>query len=133
MPGEGNIGNIFHYINGRFDVHQRVYAIRNFAPSVSVKFIYYYMSRYFGPWAMLNTVKATVDSLRLPTFTSFEIPIPPSFPEQGAIAQVLSDMDEELGVLAARRAKVSRVKAGMMGELLTGRVRLVGEQKTVAI
>ena len=27
VPGEGRIGDIFHYINGRFDVHQRVYAI----------------------------------------------------------------------------------------------------------
>jgi hypothetical protein len=28
VPGEGRIGDIFHYINGRFDVHQRVYAIK---------------------------------------------------------------------------------------------------------
>ena len=27
VPGEGNIGKIFHYINGKFDFHQRVYKI----------------------------------------------------------------------------------------------------------
>jgi type I restriction enzyme S subunit len=30
VPGEGRIGSIFHYIRGRFDVHQRVYAITQF-------------------------------------------------------------------------------------------------------
>ena len=30
VPGEGDIGNIFHYTIGRFDVHQRVYKISNF-------------------------------------------------------------------------------------------------------
>src|SRR5690554_4853285 len=24
-PGDGDIGGIFHYVNGRFDFHQRVY------------------------------------------------------------------------------------------------------------
>ena len=41
IPGEGNIGEIFHYINGRFDCHQRVYKISNFI-DVNGKFIYYY-------------------------------------------------------------------------------------------
>ena len=30
VPGEGNIGKIFHYINGNFDFHQRVYKISDF-------------------------------------------------------------------------------------------------------
>ncbi len=42
VPGEGNIGNIFHYINGRFDVHQRVYAITQFSPEVSGRYVYFY-------------------------------------------------------------------------------------------
>ena len=31
VPGEGGIGSIFHYINGKFDYHQRVYKISNFS------------------------------------------------------------------------------------------------------
>ena len=45
VPGEGGIGNIFHYINGKFDFHQRVYKISDFADEVCGKFIYFYMSR----------------------------------------------------------------------------------------
>jgi type I restriction enzyme S subunit len=64
VPGEGRIGDIFHYVNGRFDVHQRVYAITQFKPGLSGKFLHSYMAMNFGTWAMQNTVKATVDSLR---------------------------------------------------------------------
>ena len=60
VPGEGRIGSIFHYICGRFDVHQRVYAITQFKADISAKFVHLYMSKNFGAWAMQNTVKATV-------------------------------------------------------------------------
>ena len=125
VPGEGGIGSIFHYINGRFDVHQRVYAITQFASNVSGKFVYLYMTNHFGAHAMRNTVKATVDSLRLPAFQSFEIRMPPTLDEQTAIAQVLSDMDAEIAALEARRDKTRAIKQGMMQQVLTGRVRLV--------
>jgi type I restriction enzyme, S subunit len=51
------------------------------------------------------------------------IPIPP-LPEQSTIAQVLSDMDSELARLETRLAKTRDMKAGLMQELLTGRIRL---------
>lgn len=125
VPGEGRIGSIFHYINGRFDVHQRVYAITQFDSEVSAKFVHFCLSKYFGPWAMQNSVKATVDSLRLPTFQNFEFQLPPTLSEQTAIATVLSDMDAEIIALEQRREKARLLKQGMMQELLTGRIRLV--------
>jgi type I restriction enzyme S subunit len=125
VPGEGRIGDIFHYINGRFDVHQRVYAITKFSPDISGKFIHLYLSKNFGAWAMKNTVKATVDSLRLPTFQTFEMRLPPTKTEQTAIAEVLTEMDGELAALEQRWEKTHALKQAMMQELLTGRIRLV--------
>ncbi len=125
VPGEGRIGHIFHYIHGRFDVHQRVYAITRFEPIVSAKFVHRYMAMHFGAWAMQNTVKATVDSLRLPTFQTFELRLPPTKDEQFAIATILSDMDAEIAALEARRDKTRMLKQAMMQELLAGRTRLV--------
>jgi type I restriction enzyme S subunit len=125
VPGEGRIGEIFHYINGRFDVHQRVYAITQFVEGVSGRYIHLYMAAHFGNHAMENSVKATVDSLRLPTFQEFEVRLPPSIEEQTAIATILSDMDTELAELETRLAKTRQLKQGMMQELLTGRIRLV--------
>jgi type I restriction enzyme S subunit len=125
VPGEGQIGSIFHYVNGRFDVHQRVYAITQFADGISGRFVHLFMSQHFGAWAMQNTVKATVDSLRLPTFQTFEMCVPPTLEEQTAIATVLSDMDADIEALEARLAKTCAIKQGMMQELLKGRTRLV--------
>lgn len=123
MPGEGNIGSIIHYINGKFDYHQRVYKISNISKDCYGKYIYYCMGQNFNQHAMKNSVKATVDSLRLPTFQEFEFNSP-SLPEQQAIAQILSDMDTELESLEQKRDKYKAIKQGMMQELLTGKSRL---------
>lgn len=125
IPGEGNIGSIYHYINGKFDYHQRVYKISNFAEQYSGKFIYLSMSQNFNAHAIKNSVKATVDSLRLPTFQEYEISFPPTKSEQTAIATVLSDMDAEIESLEQKRNKYVMIKQGMMQELLTGRIRLI--------
>jgi type I restriction enzyme S subunit len=49
----------------------------------------------------------------------------PDTKEQTAIATVLSDMDNEIAALEARRDKTRALKQGMMQQLLTGRVRFV--------
>ncbi|HEV3298213.1 MAG TPA: restriction endonuclease subunit S [Planctomycetaceae bacterium] len=125
IPGEGGIGSIFHYICGRFDVHQRVYAITQFSPDTSGKYVFFYMAKNFGAHAMQNSVKATVDSLRLPTFQNFVIAMPPTCQAQTAIASILTDMDAEIAAIEAKLAKAREIKEGMMQELLTGRIRLV--------
>ena len=125
IPGEGNIGKIFHYINGKFDFHQRVYKISNFSKGYFGKYVYRYLSEYFGAHAMENSVKATVDSLRLPTFQKFQIPFPPSYEEQVTIAQILSEIDEELTLLNLKLSKAKSIKQGMMQNLLTGKIRLL--------
>lgn len=54
----------------------------------------------------------------------FNVPIPETA-EQTAIATILSDMDAEIEALETRLAKTRALKAGMMQQLLTGRIRLV--------
>ena len=133
VPGEGGIGSIFHYINGKFDVHQRVYVINDFSQNVFGKYVYLFMKEHFGTHAMKNSVKATVDSLRLPTFQEFEIKIPKDIQEQQTIAQILSDMDAEIEALEQQLQKTQTLKQGMMQELLTGKIRLlkpVAQEKT---
>ena len=43
------------YINGRFDAHQRVYAITQFAEQMCGKYVYLYMVQNFGSHAMQNS------------------------------------------------------------------------------
>lgn len=125
VPGEGGIGSIFHYIQGRFALHQRVYGITDFSDEVLGRFLFFYMRVFFGSHAMENSVKATVDSLRLPTFLNFELRLPPTKDEQTAIVEVLSELENEVEALESHLTKARVLKQAMSQALLTGRIRLV--------
>lgn len=127
IPGEGGIGEIFHYINGCHEVHQRVYRISDFS-GISGKFAFYYLQQFFKDHALRNTVKATVDSIRLPIIQSFKMTIPGSIDEQTAIAALLDDTSSEIDTLERRLESARNIKQGMMQELLTGRTRLPVEE-----
>lgn len=124
IPGDGNIGEIFHYIVGKFEVHQRVYKVSDFRNDVIGKYVHLWFQMNFKNHAYKYTAKNTVDSLRLPIFQEFEILFPKPA-EQTRIAQILSDMDNEIQALEAQLEQYKRVKQGMMQSLLTGKIRLV--------
>jgi type I restriction enzyme S subunit len=65
-----------------------------------------------------------VPSLNARTIEEIKFIIPP-LPEQKAIAQILSKMDEEIEALEKKRDKYKKIKQGMMSALLTGRIRLM--------
>lgn len=74
--GDGvGVGKVYHYYNGKFDYHQRVYMLSSFSNVVG-KFVYYYLSSNFYKVALEGNAKSTVDSLRLPQFLNFELSVP---------------------------------------------------------
>ena len=77
IPGEGGIGEIFHYVKGKYALHQRVYRINFYDERINVKFVYYYMYSCFKRFIMKKAVSATVTSIRKPMIEKFEIPLPP--------------------------------------------------------
>ena len=122
--GDGvGTGKIFHYVNGKFDFHQRVYLMHNFGERVSGYFFYLFFSNHFFDRIMSMTAKSSVDSVRREMITDMKMVLP-SKAEQTAIATILSDMDSELAALEQKLAKARDVKQGMMQQLLTGRIRL---------
>ena len=121
--GDGQIGKVFHYINGKFDLHQRCYLIYDFY-DVDAKFFYYIFSAFFYERAIALSAKATVDSVRRDMIAKMKVDLP-SLAEQRAIASILSDMDAEIAELEAKRDKYKEVRQGMMQQLLTGKIRLI--------
>jgi type I restriction enzyme, S subunit len=75
------------------------------------------------PWREYNEASG-VPSLNARTIESIEITVP-SPKEQIEIANILSDMDAEIGLIESKLTKTRQIKQGMMHELLTGRIRLV--------
>jgi len=58
-------------------------------------------------------------------FNKIRVKIPPTLAEQTAIANILSDMDQEIEALKKKLKKVESIKQGMMQKLLTGDIRLL--------
>ena len=124
--GDGvGTGKIFHYINGRFDAHQRVYRISEFCNRLIGAYFYRYFSRHFFGRIMQMTAKSSVDSVRREMIADMLMPLP-STDEQRAIADALGDADGLIESLERLIAKKRAIKQGAMQELLTGRRRLPG-------
>ena len=62
--------------------------------------------------------------ISLKKFRELEIYYPQDIEEQRAIAKILSDMDAEIEALERKKKKYEMIKKGMMGVLLTGKVRI---------
>ena len=90
--GDGNIGKVFHYVNGKFDLHQRCYKMTDFK-DIWGKYFFYYFSTKFYDRAMKMTAKATVDSVRLEMISEMDIKKPPQISEQKQIAEFFANLD----------------------------------------
>lgn len=122
--GDGvGTGKVFHYINGKFDAHQRVYRISDFNERINGYFFYLYFSSRFYNRIMQMTAKSSVDSVRREMIARMLIPIPPLH-EQRAIAAALSDVDALIASLERLIAKKRAIKQATMEQLLTGKMRL---------
>ena len=88
----------------------------------SAQFIYY----VFQNMKLGKLAEATaLPSLSGKKICSVERRFPQTIEEQVSIATVLADMDSEIDVLSKKLNKYRMIKAGMMNELLTGRIRLL--------
>jgi len=88
IPGEGGIGEIFHYVKGKYGLHQRTYRVHPNSDTIIGKYIFYYLYDNFGPYINRKSYKATATSIRKPMLLDFPIAIPP-FPEQKRIVGIL--------------------------------------------
>lgn len=100
--GDGvGVGKVFHYINGKFDFHQRVYKISDFK-KVKAKFFYYYIKENFIKETEVNNTKSTVDSIRLPMIQQFPVVIPSTY-EQDKIIKFLDKKSFEIDELIEKK------------------------------
>ena len=72
VAGDGaGAGRIFHLVDGRYAVHQRVYCLSDF--KYNAKFIHYYLENLF-PFEMdKGSAQSTVPSMRLPMLLNFKL------------------------------------------------------------
>ncbi len=107
------------------NVNQHVCIIRPKSASISSEFLAHFLLSRSGQ-RQIESFQAggNRQGLNFEQVRSVKLPLP-SFHEQQAIAQLISDMDAEIATLEAKLAKTRDVKQGMMQVLLTGEVRLI--------
>ena len=75
------------YYNGKFALHQRCYAITDFASCIIPKYCYHFMNT-LNSYFVRNSVGSTVPSLRMDIFQKVEIRLPP-IPKQQHICKII--------------------------------------------
>lgn len=103
-------------------LNQRVGRIGAFG--MDLLFSYYLLQQPLQE-LQIGTGATTVKHLSHFDVEELELTFPEEIKEQQAIAQVLSDMDNDIEQLEKKLSKYQQIKQGMMQELLTGRIRLV--------
>lgn len=103
--GDGvGVGKVFHYINGKFDFHQRVYMFNKFK-HITGKYFFTYLVNNFYKVVLDGNAKNTVDSLRLPLIANFIFTIPPIY-EQYEIDNYLDQQTAKIDDLIHKQNKL---------------------------
>ncbi|TZF99401.1 restriction endonuclease subunit S (plasmid) [Chryseobacterium panacisoli] len=123
IPGEG-MRFIPKYYKGKFDLHQRAYALKDF--SSNGLFIYYLMLNNSNLLSQ-KAVQSTVLSLRLPILQEFPIQIPQKKQEQKKIADFLSSLDEILTLHKDKLDALKNHKKGLLQNLFPKEGRKIPE------
>lgn len=76
--GDGvGVGKVYHFVEGKYALHQRAYRIHITAPNVLPKYFFHYMKSAFLPYIQKTMFMGSVASIRRPMLNTFPVPIPP--------------------------------------------------------
>ena len=128
MAGDGvGAGKVVHYVNGKFDFHQRVYNFHNFKRIKGI-LLYQYLKTLFKYKIEEGGAKNTVDSVRQPWLKDFPICVPP-FAEQQEIAGYLdkkcAEIDGLKEKLVKKRETLKELRQAIISEVVTGKRKVI--------
>lgn len=115
VPGDGRIGEIFHYYDGKFALHQRVYKVDNFK-EVNPLYLLNLFKYKFKKHALRLNAQGTVPSLRLPMFTNWNILIP-NLNEQQKIGLFFQQLDSLIALHQRKLEHLQEQKKGLLQKM----------------
>lgn len=115
--GDGvGTGKVFHYVNGKYDLHQRVYRMFGFTDDISAKFFYYFFSTHFYDRVMSMTAKTSVDSVRLEMIADMDIQYP-KVREQKAISDFFDGLNNLTTLHQRKLERLQNIKKACLEKM----------------
>ena len=110
MAGDGaGAGRVFHYVDGKYGCHQRVYSLQKIT-DINRRFLYYYLSNLFYREIEIANSKSTVDSVRLPMLQNFQVVFPNDHKQKKIVEHLDSKCAEIDAVLNKTRTSIEEYK-----------------------
>jgi type I restriction enzyme S subunit len=122
--GDGvGVGKVFHYCNGKFDFHQRVYCMHSFDRGLDGYLFFHYFRSHFMSRVSHFSAKNSVDSVRMAMIAKMLVPCPENT-EQVRIASIFRQAQSLESHYVGASVKLRSLKTALMQDLLTGRMRV---------
>lgn len=91
--GDGvGVGKIFHFVSGKYALHQRAYRVHIISDNVLPKYFFYYFKNSFLTYISKASFHSSVTSIRRPMMINFPVPVPPLEVQQ-RIVDILDRFD----------------------------------------
>lgn len=123
----GNSCGYINYIHRKFWAGGHCYYITE--SKVKLDFLYQLL-KFYEKSIMALRVGSGLPNIQKDSLSKIVFSYPEDEKEQKAILEILMDMDNGIEALEKKLAKTRQLKQGMMQQLLTGKIRLVTEEKT---
>ena len=115
--GDGvGTGKVFHYVKGKYNLHQRCYRMYAFSDELNAHYFYHVFSKLFYKRVMAMTAKTSVDSVRLEMIADMEIPTP-NIQEQIKIGAYLDNLDHLITLHQRKCDKLQKIKKSMLEKM----------------
>ena len=112
--GDGvGTGKVFHYVNGKYDLHQRCYRMYDFTDALNAKYFYHVFSKLFYNRVMSMTAKTSVDSVRMEMIADMKIPTP-NIKEQEKVEAVFTNLDNLITLHQRKHETLKEIKKYML-------------------
>ena len=136
--GDGvGVGKVYHYVEGKYALHQRAYRIHINTPEVLPKYYFHYMKSTFLPYIQKTMFQGSVASIRRPMLNKFPVPVP-SLEVQKKIIDVLENFesicsDLNIGLPAeieARQKQYEYYRDALLTYAATGKIIAKTDRQT---
>ncbi|ABF85529.1 restriction endonuclease subunit S [Helicobacter pylori] len=122
ISGNGAYVGYVHYYKGKFNAYQRTYVLDNF--SEHIIFIKYFLTMFLQSHIQTNRNEGNTPYIVTATLKDFEILLPP-LNEQIAIANILSDLDNEIISLKNKKRQFESIKKALNHDLMSAKIRVL--------